>query len=304
MIVASAGVTSNSKSTRWFLSDTYRLRTSRVSGKPEYGDRICALDYLSVRYTSYFVNQIARNVCARGFSLMIRVNWAALLFVCVLTGLVSSNLSAATSQNKPIWTVQNVLRQLDEQARNFRSLSADVERTKVTVVVNDRSTEGGTILVRGDKMLLDLKTPDARTILRTGDNLYIYTPGLKRVEEYNLGRNRTLVDRFLLLGFGTGGKELEKDYLIAVLREEKLDDKRTVELELTPKSKDVRDRIARVEIRLDESSWLPVQQQFYEAGSGDYSIVRYSRVVRNPEIPDSGFKPRWPKGTQKVRPQG
>ena len=174
----------------------------------------------------------------------------------------------------------------------------------MTVVVNDRSTEGGTILVRGDKMLLDLKTPDARTILRTGDNLYIYTPGLKRVEEYNLGRNRTLVDRFLLLGFGTGGKELEKDYLIAVLREEKLDDKRTVELELTPKSQDVRDRIARVEIWLDESSWLPVQQQFYEAGSGDYSIVRYSRVVRNPEIPDSGFKPRWPKGTQKVRPQG
>jgi outer membrane lipoprotein-sorting protein len=234
---------------------------------------------------------------------LIRVNWTAILFVCVLTNLVSSNLSAATSQNKPVWTVQNVLRQLDEQARDFRSLSADVERTKVTVVVNDRSTEGGTILVRGDKMLLDLKTPDARTILRTGDNLYIYTPGLKRVEEYNLGRNRTLVDRFLLLGFGTGGKELQKDYLIAVLREEKLDDKRTVELELTPKSQNVRDRIARVEIWLDESSWLPVQQQFYEAGSGDYSIVRYSRVVRNPEIPDSGFKPRWPKGTQKVRPQ-
>jgi len=153
-------------------------------------------------------------------------------------------------------------------------------------------------------MLLDMKTPDARTVLRNGDNLYIYTPGLKRVEEYNLGKNRSLVDQFLLLGFGTGGKELEKAYLVAVLREEKLEDKKTVELELTPKAQQVRDQIAKIEIWLDETTWLPVQQQFVEAGSGDYSIVRYSKVVRNPNISDADFKPHWPKGTEKVRPQG
>jgi len=232
------------------------------------------------------------------------VKWIAILAVCVTACFLPSEFSAAANQNKPNWNVQNVLRQLDEQARDFRSLSADVERTKVTIVVNDRSTEDGTILVRGDKMLLDMKTPDARTVLRNGDNLYIYTPGLKRVEEYNLGKNRSLVDQFLLLGFGTGGKELEKAYLVAVLREEKLEDKKTVELELTPKAQQVRDQIAKIEIWLDETTWLPVQQQFVEAGSGDYSIVRYSKVVRNPNISDADFKPHWPKGTAKVRPQG
>ncbi len=219
------------------------------------------------------------------------------------TALASPGITRA-SQNKPIWTLQSVLRQLDAQAREFRSLSANVERTKVTVVVNDHSTESGTILVRADKMLLELQEPDARTVLRNGDNLYIYTPGLKRLEEYNLGKNRSLVDQFLLLGFGTGGKELEKGYLISLLREEKLDDKKTIELELTPKSQALRNQIAKIEIWLDETTWLPVQQQFVEAGSGDYSIVRYSKVVRNPGIPDSDFKPRWPKGTVKVRPQG
>jgi outer membrane lipoprotein-sorting protein len=227
----------------------------------------------------------------------------AALVVCMATALASPRVTRA-SQNKPIWTLQSVLRQLDAQARDFRSLSANVERTKVTVVVNDRSTESGTILVRADKMLLELQEPNARTVLRSGDNLYIYTPGLKRVEEYNLGKNRSLVDQFLLLGFGTGGKELEKGYLISLLREEKLDDKKTVELELTPKSQALRNQIAKIEIWLDETTWLPVQQQFVEAGSGDYSIVRYSKVVRNPGIPDSDFKPRWPKGTVKVRPQG
>jgi outer membrane lipoprotein-sorting protein len=233
-----------------------------------------------------------------------QLRWAAIVAVCATAWIARSTILSASSQTKPAWTVQNVLRQLDAQAKDFHGLSADVERTKVTVVVNDHSTENGTILVRGDKMLLDLKTPDARTVLRTGDNLYVYTPGLKRVEEYNLGKNRALVDQFLLLGFGTSGKELEKGYLIAVLKEEKVDDRKTVELELTPKSQAVRDQIAKIEIWVDESSWIPVQQQFYEAGSGDYSIVHYSKVVRNPPISDSEFKPRWPKGTEKVRPQG
>ncbi len=217
---------------------------------------------------------------------------------------MASGLFAVQAQNRTAWTLDGVLRQMDAEAKDFHSLSADIERTKVTVVVNDHSTEAGSIQVRGDKMLLEFKAPNARTILRTGDNLYIYTPGLNRVEEYNLGKNRALVDQFLLLGFGTESKDLQKGYLVALLKEEKLDDKKTIELELTPKSDAVRNQIAKIQIWLDESSWLPVQQQFYEAGSGDYSIVHYSKVVRNPGLPDSKFKPHWPKGTERIKPQG
>ena len=96
--------------------------------------------------------------------------------VCTAAWLLAAGLPVAQGQGRPAWTLEGVLRQLDATAKDFHSLSADVERTKVTVVVNDRSTETGTILVRGDKMVLDLKAPDARTILRTGDSLYIYTP--------------------------------------------------------------------------------------------------------------------------------
>lgn len=226
------------------------------------------------------------------------------LALCAAIALASFSANARTGQTHSPFTLESVLRQLDSQAKDFRSLSADVERTKVTVVVNDRSTESGTIQVRGDKMVLDMKAPNARTILRTGDNLYIYTPGLNRVEEYNLGKNRTLVDQFLLLGFGTPGKELEKSYLVTVLKEEKIDDKKAIELELTPKSEAVRNQISKIEIWLDESTWLTVQQQFFEAGSGDYSIVHYTKIIRNPGLPDSLFKPRWPKSVERVKPQG
>jgi outer membrane lipoprotein-sorting protein len=223
--------------------------------------------------------------------------------LCAVIGLASASLFTVHGQTRGAGTLESVYRQMDGEAKDFRSVSADIERTKVTVVVNDRSTESGSLQVRGDKMLLEMKVPDARTILRSGDNLYIYTPGLKRVEEYNLGKNRALVDQFLLLGFGTDSKEMQKSYLVTLMKEDKIDDRKTIQLELTPKLDAVRAQISKIQIWLDESSWLPVQQEFYESGSGDYSIVRYSKVVRNPELPDSQFKPHWPKGTERIKPQ-
>lgn len=231
-------------------------------------------------------------------------NWAALLALCVGFCIAFASGSAAISQNHAPLSLETALRQLDAAAKDFHSLSADVERTKVTVVVNDRSTETGTILVRGDRMLLQMKAPDARTVLRSGDNIYIYNPGLKRVEEYNLGKNRSLFDQYLLLGFGTPGRELQKHYLVTLLGEPVLDDKKTAQIELTPKSDQVRNNISKIQIWFDESSWLPVQQQFSETGSGDYFIIRYSKLARNPDLGDARFKPHWPKGTEKIRPQG
>ncbi|HKQ85848.1 MAG TPA: outer membrane lipoprotein carrier protein LolA [Candidatus Acidoferrales bacterium] len=200
-------------------------------------------------------------------------------------------------------TLDAILKQLDRSAKNFHSLSADVERTKVTVVVNDRSTEAGTLLVRNDKMLLQMNPPDSRTILRNGDNIYVYTPGLNQVEEYNLGKNRDLADEFLLLGFGTSGSQMEKGFQVKYTGEETIEGKKDALLDLTPRSAAVLKQFSKIQIWLDETTWLPDQQQFTENG-GDYLIIRYTKMVRNPNVSDSKFKPHWPKGTEKVKPQG
>lgn len=210
---------------------------------------------------------------------------------------------AAKLQAPSHWNLETVLRELDHESKGFRSLTAKIEQTKVTIVVNDKSTESGQISVRhDDKMRIEFTDPDPRTILRSGNELYLYNPKIKRVEEYNLGKHRALVDQFLLLGFGTSGSELEKGYLVTLLGEETLDNHQVVRLELTPKSEDVRNQISKVHIWLDESTWLAAQQQFFETGSGDYFIIHYSNIVRNPRLPDDLFKPRWPKGTAHVQP--
>jgi outer membrane lipoprotein-sorting protein len=180
-----------------------------------------------------------------------------------------------------------------------------LERTKVTVVVNDKSTESGKIVVRSDdKMRIELTQPDPRTILRDGDNFYIYNPKIHRVEEYNLGKRKSVVDQFLLLGFGTSGKSLKESYSITLQGEDTLDGRKVVLLELLPKTDEVKKQLSKIHLWLDESTWLPAQQQFFETGSGDYFTIRYKNVSRNVRINDSEFKPHWPHGTTKVQPQG
>src|SRR3984957_614724 len=228
-------------------------------------------------------------------------SWRILLVLCAVMAAAPLRASAAPQAS---WTLDNILKQMDAQAANFHSLTADLERTKVTVVVDDKSTESGQIMVRSDdKMRIEVTQPDARTILRDGDNFYIYNPKIHRVEEYNLGKKKSLVDQFVLLGFGTSGSSLKDSYSITLQGEETLDNRKVLRLELLPKTDEVRKQLSRIVLWLDESSWLPVQQQFFETGSGDYFIIRYRNMKRNERISDNDFKPHWPRGTTKIQPQ-
>jgi outer membrane lipoprotein-sorting protein len=220
-------------------------------------------------------------------------------------GIIFSVMGGIAASQQGNWTLDSVLKQLDTQAADFHSLTADLDRTKVTVVVNDKSTQSGQIFVRRDgKMRIELTQPDPQTILRDGDNFYIYNPKIHRVEEYNLGKKKSVIDQFLLLGFGTSGTSIKESYTISVQGETTLDNRKVILLELLPKSDDVKRQLSRIQLWLDESTWLPIQQQFYEAGSGDYFIIHYKNIARNVKIPDSQFKPHWPHGTTKVQPQG
>jgi outer membrane lipoprotein-sorting protein len=202
------------------------------------------------------------------------------------------------------WTTDGVLAMMDKSARDFHTLTADIEHIKYTDVVKDTSTEIGKLLVRRDeKMRIEFFQPDRRTILRTGDSLFVFTPKINRVEEYDLGKNRDLVDQYVLLGFGTKSDNVRKSYDVNVIGETELDNKKTVQIELTPKSDQMRKQIAKIQMWIDEASWLPIQQKFFESGSGDYLIFHYTNVMKNLKIGDNQFKQDWPKGVTRTKPR-
>jgi outer membrane lipoprotein-sorting protein len=211
-------------------------------------------------------------------------------------------LAAQTSQR---WTAEGVLAMMDKSARDFHSLTADIQRVKYTAVVNDTSTETGQMWIRKDgKMRIEITKPDPRTILRSGDSLFIFNPKINRVEEYDLGKNRAMVDQYLLLGFGTRTDNLKKSYLVSVDGEDQFDGRKVVVIELTPKSDQVRAQITRIQMWIDEASWLPVQLKFYEAASGDYLILHYMNLMKNLKISEPKFKQDWPKGVNRIKPRG
>ena len=230
------------------------------------------------------------------------VSFVALLGLCALACV--PQLRASVAQDNPRWTTESVLNTMDKAASDFRSLTADIEQIKYTDVVKDTSTETGQIFVRRDqKMRIDITKPDPKTILRTGDSLFIYTPKINRVEEYNLGKHRAIIDQYMRLGFGTKSQDLRKSYDINLVGEEEIDHRKTFLLELTPKSEEIRNQITKIHMWVDESSWLPIQQKFFEASGGDYFLVKYSNVMKNLKIGDSKFKPDWPKNATHVKPR-
>jgi outer membrane lipoprotein-sorting protein len=227
------------------------------------------------------------------------------LFLLFLTLTAAcGRLAAVPNQGSGKISLDYVLSMMDRAAEDFKSLTAAVEHIKYTAVVKDTFTESGEIFVRKDsKMRIDFQSPDPRTILRSGDNLYIYTPKINRVEEYNIGKHRAMADQYLALGFGTRIDNLKKNYTVSLTGEEELDGHKAAVLELTPKSDDVKKQISEIQMWVDESSWLPLQQKFFEAGSGDYFMSRYTKVMKNLKLGDGKFKPDWPKGAKVEKPR-
>lgn len=227
----------------------------------------------------------------------------ALFALILLLGWLELPASAGSGQNSGKLTLDYVLTMMDRSAEDFRSLTAALDHVKYTAVVKDTSTESGEIYARKDsKLRIDFITPDPRTIIRNGDNLYIYTPKINRVEEYNIGKNRALADQYLALGFGTRTDNLKKSYEVSLAGEEELDGHKMALVELVPRSDEVRKQITKIVMWVDEASWLPVQQKFLEAGSGDYFLSRYKNVMKNLKIGDGKFKADWPKGTKIEKP--
>jgi outer membrane lipoprotein-sorting protein len=213
-------------------------------------------------------------------------------------------IGAGAAQTAQKWTNDSVLEMMDKSAKDFRSLTADIENVKYTAVVQDKSTETGQIWVRHDqKMRIEITKPEPRTMLRAGNSLFLYNPKLNRVEEYDLGKNGSMIDQYARLGFGTRSDDLKKSYQVSVTGEEDLDHKKTVVLELTPKSDQMRAQITKIQMWIDEASWLPIQQKFFETGAGDYILFHYTNMMKNLKINESKFKQDWPKNASHEKPR-
>lgn len=227
----------------------------------------------------------------------------ACLSLLLIIAMPAWGQTSAPKKGKLPVDLTEILSHMDQASDSLRTISANLEYTKVTVIVDDKAIQSGQLFYRkgkGTDILIDFKKPEPKAIAFRKNRGEIYNPKINQIDEYNLEGKTGLIEQFLLLGFGTETGKIKKDYEIKLLKEEVLDNDITVMLELTPSSQSVRAQVTRIQLWVSEESWLPVQQKFFQPG-GDYLLARYTNVKVNRPLSNSTFIIRAPKDVKRVQ---
>ncbi len=218
------------------------------------------------------------------------------LFALLLTGVLPSFAE----------TVDAVLARMDKEAAGFHQINAKLKKADYTAVLNDSDVEAGEMWLRrnGKEIVMrtDFSAPQNRSVGVEAGKAQIFYPKLNTVQIYDLGKAGVLVDQFLVLGFGSSGKDIAKNYNATLGGEEKLNGENTSRLELTPKSAKILDQIKKVELWIPQTAGHPVQQRVTQP-NGDYYLFTYSDIKLNPGLPESAFRLNLPAGVKKEYPQ-
>jgi outer membrane lipoprotein-sorting protein len=212
----------------------------------------------------------------------------------------------ALAWRSPAETVQSALARMDASAPEFHGMAANLNMVTYTAILSDSTTESGTVKMERNKnetrALISFTGNSPRTIAFLNKTVQIYYPNLNLVQVYKLGKSSKLLDQYLLLGFGTSGKDLAKGYDIKMAGTENINGRETTKLELTPKEKSVREQLSKVEMWLPLDSGYPVQQKFYNA-SGNYRLSTYTKFELNPPLGEGALKLNAPPDAKIEYPQ-
>src|SRR5947207_2422808 len=179
------------------------------------------------------------------------------------------------------YTLDQVFAKMDEVQKRFRSAAADIERTHVTVLVNDKDVSSGkfyyTRRAKEPRVKLEISKPAPQYLLIDKGRLQLYTPNLKQVQEASISGHQDKVEMFMALGFGQSSQDLKNNFDISLAGEDVLDGKKTSMLDLTPKN---RAMFKSIRMWMDQEKWVAVQLKTTE-NTGDYMIFKYSNIKMN-----------------------
>jgi outer membrane lipoprotein-sorting protein len=205
--------------------------------------------------------------------------------------------------------LERVLNEMDAAAAHFKTAQASFLWDQYTQVVDEHDTQRGTIYFRRSpkevQMAADVKEhngkPDRKYIVYTDSSVQVFQPSIDQITKYNVGKNKSEVESFLVLGFGGRGHDLAKSFDLKYLGTEKVDGIDAAKLELTPKTASVRNNFNRIILWIDPARGVSVQQQFF-SGVGDYRLAKYFNIKLNEKIPEDTFKIKKTSSTKIVTP--
>jgi len=207
----------------------------------------------------------------------------------LLLTLFGGQLAKAQS-NAPL---EKVLDQMDLAGKNFSTAQASFVWDQYTFVVKVTDTQEGNIYFRragnDTQMAVDITAPAPKYVVLTGGKLQLYEPRIDKVTVYNLQKNQSEFESFLVLGFGGGGHSMLKSFEVSYLGTEKVDGIEASKLDLVPKTPKVQQMFPHIVLWIDPARGISVRQQLFQGG-GDYRLAIYSDIRLHQKIADNVFK--------------
>jgi len=203
-------------------------------------------------------------------------------------------------------TLKDVLARMDRSAETFQSMTANLTQLQHNAIINEDERDSAAVRMKKEKGglrgFVEFAEPNRRLIGFQSRQLQVYYPKTNTVNIYDLGKHGAQLDQFLLLGFGTSGKQLEKSYNMRVTGTEALNGKPVTRLELVPKTEEVKEYLKELELWIPTSASYPVQEKIHK-NDQDYILIQYSDVKINPGLTDKDLELTLPAGVNKVYPQ-
>lgn len=227
----------------------------------------------------------------------------------VLAVLLASTFAFAQGKGNGNAALEKVLTQMDTAAASFKTAQAAFAWDQYTKVVDEHDYQKGTIYFRRTQketqMAADVKEhngqPDKKYILYTDSSIQVFQPNIDQITKYSVGKNKSEVESFLVLGFGGRGHDLAKSFDVKLAGNDKVDGVETAKLELTPKAASVRNNFDRIILWVDPARGVSIQQQFFSP-SGDYRLTKYTNIKLNEKISDETFRLKKGPNTKVVTP--
>jgi outer membrane lipoprotein-sorting protein len=203
--------------------------------------------------------------------------------------LLAASPAVAASDKK-----DEVLRRLDEAAKNFRSTSADFEFDSVeTDPIPDKDVQKGSVYYERKGSAFQMAAHINEENDKPVPKVYVYSGGVVKLYEQLIDQVTTLTkagqyESWFMLGFGASGKDLEQKWDINYLGSETLDGVKTEMLELVPKDPAIRKNLSKVNMWVDPERGVSLKQILYFS-SGEYKVCVYFNIKVNQPLPSGVF---------------
>jgi outer membrane lipoprotein-sorting protein len=224
-----------------------------------------------------------------------------------ISGLAAAFAIAATLFSSGVEAngqLDQVLSNMQREARNIKTLFAHMEQTKRNTQIGGKEIYRGKIFFKhagkgNDRVKIVYEIPAGQEVSVIGDEITLYQPSINQVI-YTSRRSQASQNQefaFFSTPYSLTSAQIKSRYDAAYLGEEQVGGARTSVIELTPKAKSA---VKKIKWWVDQSSWLPIKSEVIEQ-NGDVSTFSLSGLKTNGSMSDGIFKIKVAKGTKEIR---